>query len=267
MTFRMRLHGCDGSEWPLLSEHYKGVYMERGMLTGFVASPVTTGVMGARPDGSLVWSGASAVQPMQGDMPLVVDDSDGPVNRVHKRFRNAFAPDPRHKFAKLDLNDDASGLSFFTMVRLTAGIAPLPEPDIETGFERFSVSVQSDDGVWRTRLHLTGGGAVTVTNIGDVGAWVRIMWKGAGGKVIVPSGASFMLPAVSDYRILYLSTAMGALVTDMAGKVDRERWIAVRATAIAEHVPAHEARVFTIPDGSEIIADFGVYDPWKGVTA
>lgn len=118
-----------------------------------------------------------------------------------------------------------------------------------------------DEGLWWTVPH-SGQGIVTVTNYGDVFLWVRIRWSGDGGRVILPSGASFILPAVESERVLSLSRSESLAVRDAAGVVDQ----AVRAQLRGvppEGVPVGQSRLFTVPAGASVEWQAGVLDPWQ----
>lgn len=145
-----------------------------------------------------------------------------------------------------------------------AGSIPPPsvDPTSEEVILGVDVPVVSDDGCWWLPA-VTGTGVVTVTNNGDVPVWVKIRWQGDGGKVTVPSGASFDLPPAAKPRVLYLSAADSLVVLDEGGNVDQDLWKQVRGVALPEMVPAGEARLFTVPDGAEIEYRVGVFDPWR----
>lgn len=260
MVFRVFLTGADGSEWPLVAEEHRGVFLEEGLwegLLGTMEANATAGVFGVA--GQVVQRGGR-VPSMSGTLRCVVDDSRGAVWRTFGEFRRAWST---VSAAVLSVVDEA-GQRFFAECRLAAPIAPLSQVDREWGFERFSVQVVVDSGVWRSPVVVPGGGAVTVTNWGDVNVWPKIEWSGAGGAVVVPSGARFTLPRVSAPRTVDLNPTTGCVVTDLEGRVDRAAWVGLRTAIFPEEIPPGETRRFTLPAGALLHADVGVFDPLRG---
>lgn len=106
------------------------------------------------------------------------------------------------------------------------------------------VPIFAPDGVFFSGM-FTATGDVVVTNYGDVPVWPDLHWKGSGGTVTTPSGATFTLPATGTSRSinldpleLRLEGALGECV--MPGKSGR--WI--------------------LPDGASLSWRTAVLDPW-----
>lgn len=144
--------------------------------------------------------------------------------------------------------------------RLAAG---LPAPGvIPRRGASVAVSLVSDVGVWVKPM--SGMGSVTVTNHGDVPVWPTIAWDGAGGPVILPSGATFALPAVPSPRVVDLTRSSSGVVRDDSGRVDRE--VTRKLLMIAECVPVGGTAKFTAPEGATLHWGIGVLDVFREVS-
>lgn len=142
----------------------------------------------------------------------------------------------------------------------------VPPPSVDPGSEEvilgLDVPVAADDGCWWTEP-VTSTNIATVTNSGDVPVWVEIEWVGPGGRVVLPSGASFVLPAVSEARVLSLSRAESMIVTNADGVVDHALWRQLRGEVLPETVPVDQSRTFQLPEGASLTYRMGVLDPWR----
>lgn len=124
-----------------------------------------------------------------------------------------------------------------------------------------AVSLVADGGVWVWPV--TGTGNVTVTNSGDVPVWPKIRWKGAGGRVLLPSGASFTLPTSGSPRVVDLKRSAAGKVLTETGVIDRE--LSAKIEVISEMVPPGSEGRFTVPDGATLTYEIGVLDVFKEV--
>lgn len=147
---------------------------------------------------------------------------------------------------------NVGGVGFELRVKLAT---PLPFPTVvpQAG-ARITVSVIADAGVWECPV--SSEGTVEVANFGDTPAWPEITWSGAGGVVVLPSGASFTLPAVDVEHVLPLARSASGVARDYRGnrlRVDE---------VVSEMVPAGETRTFVVPDGARLVTRVGVLNPW-----
>lgn len=147
---------------------------------------------------------------------------------------------------------DVGGVGFELRVKLAT---PLPFPTVvpQAGV-RITVSVIADAGVWECPV--SSEGTVEVANFGDVPAWPEITWSGAGGVAVLPSGASFTLPAVETEHVLPLARSASGVAHDARGRRLRVDEV------VSEMVPAGETRTFVVPAGARLITRVGVLNPW-----
>ena len=167
------------------------------------------------------------------------------------RFRRAFST-TREGSLRLS----TGGSVFVLPCRLSA---PLPSPGLSPRPGTIvPVSLVADGGVWCAPV--SGGGRGEVSNFGDVDLAVAVRWSGAGGRVVLPSGFSFTLPAVDGERVLRLDPRFCHAVYTTGGVVDRAASLAVGA--VGEVVPPGESGVFEVPEGAVLSWNVGVFDPW-----
>lgn len=132
-----------------------------------------------------------------------------------------------------------------------------PLNDVEVPF---AIDVVADRGPWAGPVR-SGEGAVQVANSGELPITVSITWRGAGGRVTLPSTATFDLPPAAEERTLYLDDYQSMAVMDSAGVLDRD--IFPITGAMEESVPAGTARQFTVPDGARVWWSEQFLDPWR----
>lgn len=258
--YRIKYISPEGKEWGLSTESHQGVFLIEGGLDGLVGSSgdsVTTSTLltGQRFHGV-------HTEPMTGSLTCQIAPLSGDkVSDVMRRFRGAWS---RHVPGTLIIEDDDLGI-FRANVRLSESIAaPFKQPDDNSSIECV-IPLIADEGVWLFRhdSKTDKDGVVKVKNWGDTQLTVRISWKGSGGQVTLPSGATFTLPETSEERILWLDNNKSLMVTDVDEKIDRELWKTVSYQALAETVPMGEEKVFKIPDGAVLIWDVATFDPWR----
>lgn len=245
-----------GDVWPLAAGH-RGVFIKENSLDDLCGdsedvSTSPTGAPGQQFDGL-------NVKAMTGTLGCWVQEWEGDsLDEVSANFRSSWS---RTQPGTLRAVSHTLG-GVFTQVRLAKSMPPLPVDLREVDGYDLQFSVIADSGVWWMNP-LTGTGTVTVTNPGDVPVYPRIRWKGAGGKVTLPSGASFTLPAAQESRIVSLDNADSCAVVDEKGVLDRALWRALHPTVMPEGIPVGQSRTYTLPDGSELLWNIGVFDPWK----
>lgn len=131
---------------------------------------------------------------------------------------------------------------------------PIPDPVDDGkrgGLASVTIPVVSDHGCWFGSWD-TGVNNVTVTNIGDVFIYPKIVWSGAGGSVFMPSGASFTLPATEQTRTLLLDPEESFAILDSEGDPDYPLMKIMGGTVLPEGVPKRKARTYQLPDGAEL---------------
>ncbi|MCI6205772.1 MAG: hypothetical protein SPK00_07685 [Corynebacterium glucuronolyticum] len=234
--------GVETSLYPLKGD----VYLQGDTLEGFtgVWSDNPTQVIGE--EGARVDPRNRVIEPMTGALTLAIRSRD-----AYRKVRRMFS-------------ESKPGWLVLDRWRLCCRLAEgLPAPGVipQRG-ATVRVSLIGDAGVWVQRFSSTGN--VTVTNHGDVPVWPRIMWKGAGGPVVMPSGASFILPAVSENRVVDLRRSAGGRVTiPDTGVVDRP--LSKQTLVISEMVPPGLRARFTVPVGATLSYEVGVLDVFAEV--
>lgn len=243
-------------EWDFTGNWAAGI--KSGGIEGMVGSMLDTVAQPLGHSGQMVLS--QQAQPMTGQVTFHCRaDRDRTADEVAADFRRAFSGHLSRKNL-LTVNSPLGNVS--APVRLNGFIAsPVEDPSWDEIVLNVQVPLIADEGVWWMSLTVLKGKAV-VTNFGDVPVWVAIRWSGSGGRVTMPSGGSFVLPAVPTERVLYLSRQDSLVVTDKDGKRDDATWKKVRG-ATPEMVPVGEQRTFKLPAGAQLEYQIGVYDPWQ----
>lgn len=221
-------------------------FIEADSLTGFTSQFEEEGVSVVGAPGVVMDFRDRKVLPMEGSFTLVVRDVS-----AWPRIRRAFSS---HRAGQLEV---VGSQRFVLPVRLAASL-PSPESRPVVG-SRVEVLLRSDGGVWVAPV-VSPDSDVIVTNWGDVPVWGRVMWDGPGGRVTLPSGVSFTLPAVKGEHTLYLDRKRAGEVHGPDG-YDRE--LTRRVDAVSEMVPVGEQRRFKVPVGARLAWDVGVFDPWR----
>ncbi|WP_235696714.1 hypothetical protein [Corynebacterium diphtheriae] len=245
-----------GVEWNLTEKKDRGVFLREGGISGLVGTPSplvsqAVGAVGQR------FFGAEH-GPLEGTLSLNIYDTSGDCAAVFDEFVGSFST---HTPAVLRVSSKLRGPRFGEL-RLAAEIeSPACEP-AEVSELDVDVSVVIDDGAWWSNW-VHGNNNVTVTNSGDVPVSPKIRWKGAGGKVTLPSGATFTLPAVSHPRNLLLGIDQSLAVVDDQEVLDRETWLKVRDQALPEDIPPGASRVFSVPEGADLLWRLGFLSMWR----
>lgn len=245
-----------GVEWNLTEKKDRGVFLREGGISGLVGTPSplvsqAVGAVGQR------FFGAEH-GPLEGTLSLNIYDTSGDCAAVFDEFVGSFST---HAPAVLRVSSKLRGPRFGAL-RLAAEIeSPACEP-AEVSELNVDVSVVIDDGAWWSNW-VHGNNNVTVTNSGDVPVSPKIRWKGSGGKVTLPSGATFTLPAVSQPRNLLLGIDQSLAVFDDQEVLDRETWLKVRGQALPEDIPPGASRVFSVPEGADLLWRLGFLSMWR----
>lgn len=200
------------------------------------------------------------VQPMSGSLTVMVTRTDREtIPDLVAAFRAGWSTAP-HGAGTLSVRSPRLG-RLSARVRLSE---PLPAPGRNTtsrALHQMTVPIVADRGLWTTS-GLSGVGLVEVSNVGDTTIYPHVSWVGAGGDVVLPSGALIELPPASQERIVYLDPSQSGAVTDRDGQIDQALWRQMRAGVLPEGIPPASTRVVTVPDGAVLHWAQEVADPW-----
>lgn len=251
MFYQLELITPRGEKINLINDGDPGpIAVEAGTIEGltgvFEDSPVET--VGA--SGQSVDFRDRKIKPITGVLGVVVQDPE-----YWHSFRKAFSV---WEYSMLILS--LPNARYRLPVRLESSFA-FPASIPKRG-DRVTVPVISDEpGAWL--LSVDGQDTVTVTNYGDIPVWPKIVWEGAGGQVVLPSGAHFTLPEVDELHELSLSRQNSGFVRDKSGAVDRA--LTKQVGAVGECVPRGKERTYQLPDGVRLLWDVGLLDPFREV--
>ena len=250
MSFKLAYLSPDGVELDLLDGSDGGPFVEFETLSGFVGEFEDTVVQTPGVPGGRVDFRDRVVAQMSGAFTVVAPD-----RTAWRVVRDAFSS---RRYGSLFLTID--GVQFWLPVRLRSS---LPSPALRPGVgARVQVDLVSDGdggGVWNFRS-ASEESEVVVSNWGDVPLWPEVVWAGAGGRVTLPSGVGFTLPAVVGEFRLPLARVHAGRVYNPDGVADRE--VSRRVDAVSEMVPVGETRAYRVPSGARLQWDVGVFDPW-----
>lgn len=219
-----------------------GVRIEMDTLDGLVGSFEDSGVESAGEPGQRASFLDRVFKPIEGSFTVVVDDPDA--------WHGWYSAWSTSREGVLVLR---RGGRVFRLPACLAAPLPFPGSRPRRG-SRIAVNVIGRGGCWLEEY--SGTGSVTVTNYGDVPVWPVIVWDGAGGAVVLPSGAIFTLPAVTGQHVLPLRRSNSGRVWHDGAKTD------VRVDAVAESVPPGDSRSFIVPPGTSLTWSVGVLNPW-----
>ncbi|PLW01200.1 hypothetical protein BRL54_11365 [Corynebacterium ulcerans] len=246
-----------GKEWVLTQKSDHGAFLRDSGFSGLVGSPsalVSQSVGGVGQDFHGAENGA-----MEGGLGITLYDLRG--HGCTSVVRDFYSDFTTGEFFHL-LFPFPTGQKTIKL-RLSSELA-LPSCDpADTDLLDVDLSVVSDEGVWWSQ-EFYGENNVTVTNQGHIPASPKIMWNGPGGRVILPSGASFTLPPAPEPRFLLLGANKSLAVLDSDGNLDREVWLKVRGAALPESVPPKTSRTYTVPKGAVLFWKIGYLNPMVG---
>lgn len=246
MAKRLVWVGADGVSWHLSGAGVRGVILEDNGFGDAVGGY----------DGN-----SKTPKPIEFEMTLAfTSDSKYGHHGEPSRIFNEFCEGCSSRVPGLLVIEDTER----EQVSLPCLVTKLPvmaRPNMRSGAFRGVFRFSSKGGVWRARRH-DNANNVTVTNSGDVMVWPKILWKGAGGKITAPSGASFNLPEAKEWRMLNLDPATSCEVTDLRGILDPSLWKKLWGV-FGEGVPVSESRMYQLPAGAELTWELGFFNPWR----
>lgn len=251
--------GWDGSEWSMTTSEWVAG-LQAGGISGLAGNLVDSTADAV--DGLGQFVDGQAFGPMTGSLRVAVrSDGDRGVDEVWARFRRAFSP-RRDRAGVLRVSSPWLG-TLSARVRLESQISN-PEVAPAPGLGHIinvEVPLICDDGRWLT-TPVRDTGTVKIINDGDGMIHPYLRWWGDGGRMVLPSGASFNLPAVSKPVAFWLSRRESLYVVDDDGNPDKATWKWVRGFPV-EAVPEGTERTYRLPANAELFWSKGVLDPWQ----
>lgn len=254
--YAVKMMDWRGHQWDFTGDWVAGI--TSGGVEGLVGTMTDTTAQPLGLPGQVVLS--QRADPFSGSLRFHCrGDENRSAAEVQADLRRAFSG-LRSRRNELVVSSPVGDVHAF--VRLNGAIPdPVEDPSWDEVVLNVQVPVICDDGLWWMHAPSLEGRS-TIVNFGDVPVWVQIRWSGSGGRVVMPSGASFTLPSVPAERVLYLSRHDSLVVRGMDGVVDHEVWAKVRG-AYPEFVPVGASRTFTLPVGARLEYKVGVADPWQ----
>lgn len=243
-----------------LTEPEWEIALDQGGLTGFVGETSEQATIFPGVPGQVVEN--LTIGKMTGSL-TVSTRSRGTVTAVQvwERFRSACRMATVAQPATLTMESLTRGTISARVRAEKVPSIPDLDPDSDSLIEGMKIDLVCDDGHWLSSP-ITGQGTITVINSGDVFVAPKIGWSGGGGRVELPSGATFTLPASPERRVLDLNPRESLLVTTAAGVVDDALWGQLREVALPEGIPSGQSRTFKLPEGAELSWRLGFLDPW-----
>lgn len=236
-----------GDKLRIASDPASDVFIEAGTLEGFRGQFEDSGQQAIGVPGQVIDIRDRVTQPMEGSFTLVVWDPE-----IWPKVRAAFSS---RDVGELVLKGPVREL--YLPVRLAESL-PSPDTHPERG-SRIEVRLISDGGVWLEPV-VDPGPRVVITNAGEVPVWTKIDWDGAGGQVVMPSGAQFTLPRVNGVHSLMLDRRHAGEVYLPDGSYSNT--LSRQIGAVAEMVPVGAEAEMLIPPDAQVAYSLGVYDPW-----
>lgn len=227
-----------------------------GGLVGLVGTKSATTVQAAGVPG--LTPVAFRTEPMSGELTLYVEQSErGPsvdeaVREIHREFQQT-------AYGLLVIDRDGAASRLTARVRLNGALPPPLDVEGEE-YAELKVPLIADNQLWAWDP-VSARGSVTVTNPGDVFMWPELMWR-EGGKIILPSGLEYTLPAASSTAWASLNPFTSHEVT-VAGAVDDALSDALEKMHLGEGVPEGTSRTYTTTGDVSIVWAPQQADPWK----
>lgn len=254
--------GADGVEWPLTGAEIRGVFVESrtvGDFTGVreITSTSLIGVTGER-----VGAHDGEIKPIEFELGLVFSSATkfghhGDPSELFHDFCRGCSSRKKGYLKIVDTLHPTVGLPCVVLK-----VPVLEQINKRQGAFRGVFKFYCDSGLWVVPLSEGTQRIVTVTNFGESTIYPKIRWKGLGGEVQTPSGSTFILPRVDDWRVVSLVPKGSGEVLDLAGVLDEPLWKKIRGQVVFEGVPVDAKRTYTIPEGAELIWEVGVLSPW-----
>ncbi|MDO5535380.1 MAG: hypothetical protein Q4F65_12110 [Propionibacteriaceae bacterium] len=252
--YEVTLTDRTGRVWPLTTRRGRGVWLAEEGIDGMVGQVDVVAVNAVDSPGQRV--DHIRVEPMAGTLNLIItptatESIDDLVGALRAGLSTRDAGSLRIAGPRSDLS---------CRVRLEEVPPALRSNTHRVRSLTVELPLVADGGVWWSGEE---SGTGRIVNGGDVTVRPRLVWSGSGGPVVSPSGAVFLLPAVTGTRVLYLDADESCLVTTTAGGVDGPLWGRLRGVTVPEGVPPGATRTWVLPAGVELRWRIGYLDPWR----
>lgn len=227
------------------------VFVEQDTLSGFVGAVEYTALNLVGRQGQYIIPRDQVVKPITGSFTVVVKSVQA-WGRFRRALRSTAAAGypfySQVSYGKLLLGTDVG--QYQLPVRVSK-IPDGPARRVRAGM-RIPIQFISDGGVWEQWFSATG--RVEVFNSGDVPVRSVLRWQGAGGRVVLPSGAGFSLPAVRTSHVFVDGRVYGKDGVDVS--------LTRQVAGVSEQIPVGDTGVFQLPEGVWLDYRIGVFDPW-----
>lgn len=235
------LRGVTGTEWLLTgSEQSSAVLAPEEALVSLVGQASWSDV--SIPGRAGVIPGRMTFGAIEAEVPFYLHADNGEeMEKLYRDFRRAWSPAQPTQIEVL-ADHPLGALTFDAFLRSPIRGTPVDMRRRTSATVPVSVFVPS--GLARSRA-LTSTGVVTVTNVGDVAVYPKIVYSGEGGEVTGPSGATFMLPPAAHSETVDLDPAKLRV-----------------AGAFPEGVPPGQTGQWRLPEGAKAVWEVLVADPW-----
>lgn len=244
-----------GEEWNLSDETHGVFIQEKGLRD--ISPALEQRAVSSQIVHGQRFTGVHA-HPIEGQLVVMITPGEDVMERA-MRFRRAWS----HTLPGV-LRIDAPDIgAVSTQVRLRGALPDFPyleDQAIDIGYPDTIISFIADSGAWWTDWS-EATDSVTVTNNGDVPVRPHIVWEGRGGRVVMPSGASFTLPAASSTRRLVLDNAQSCVVMDEHGEIDTTLWRQLAPIVMPEGVPPQSEHTYQLPAGARLAWRLGYFSP------
>lgn len=255
--YEMTYYGVDDAVWPVVNPTFEpsGVWIPEEGIEGLVSSGEDHSVAAVGRAG--VVTTGTQVGAMTGTLlSQVRADASRSADEVYQAWRRSWS---RRVPGTFVVSGGSRG-PLSCRVRLAEWIGPPVADPGNSSDTECQVSVIADDGVWWSE-DVAHTGSATVTNDGIAYLCPRIRWSGAGGSVVLPSGATFTLPSVATERTLYLDANESCVVLRADGSVDDGLWEQLSSVP-PEGVPEGESASYLLPAGATLLAATAWDSPW-----
>lgn len=187
------------------------------------------------------------------------EDGERTAAEVQAELRRAFSP----LFTRKSTLQIASPMGRVDLEVRRGGKVedPVEDPTASEVVLNLEIPIVSDDGIYWLPPIIQKGTA-RVVNTGEVPTTVVIGWQGSGGRVEMPSGATFTLPYTAQPRRFHMTRRRSMRVEDEAGVRDERMWRQMRAIP-QELIPVGAERVYKLPPGAWLQYRVGVLDAWQ----
>lgn len=236
----------------------QAAYIIAGGITGLVGKINTEVFQSPAISGQTVLS--RTVEPMDGTITLFIDGTVQTASKIVSKIRRSFS---QIEYGILTIENPDLG-TLYTPVRLNGAIeAPEQDPHVVDYIFEMVIPVISDSGLWYSDM-IVNKTSVDVVNWGEFDIFPDITWRGKGGTVTLPSGATFTLPdaPLNKKRTMSLNASKSLVVRDENGDIDEGIWKKVWGV-IPEGVAPGNKGTYKIPSTASISYSVGVCDPWQ----